>query len=143
MGVHMENMQKKSVAAKVMRGFSLIEILVVITLIGLIVGGIGVYVANNLAEGKESIARTQIQEVAKLLEMYNLRMNKYPSTAEGLEALVNPPRGRPIIESLPVDPWGNPYVYVYPGVKSPGKYDLSSMGTDGVESDDDIGNWQK
>jgi general secretion pathway protein G len=126
------------------RGMSLLEIMVVITLIGLVTAAVGVAVMNQLEKGQMDTARNQAYEIAKSIELYKLQNASYPSTAQGLEALVSPPKGKPIMERVPQDPWGNDYIYVVPGAKNTIKFDVRSKGPDGVEgSEDDIGNWQE
>ena len=126
------------------RGMSLLEIMVVITLIGLVTAAVGVAVMNQLEKGQMDTARNQAYEVGKSIELYKLQNASYPSTAQGLDALVNPPKGKPIMERVPQDPWGNDYIYVVPGAKNTIKFDVRSKGPDGVEgSEDDVGNWQE
>jgi general secretion pathway protein G len=127
---------------KKLRGMSLLEIMVVITLIGLVTAAIGVAVMNQLSKGQSDTARNQAYEVAKSLELYKLNTGRYPTTSEGLQVLVSPPKGKPLMEALPKDPWGNDYVYTIPGQKNPNKFDVRSKGPDGQEgTEDDVGNW--
>ena len=124
------------------RGMSLLEIMVVITLIGLVTAAVGVAVMNQLEKGQMDTARNQAYEIGKSVELYKLQNAGYPSTAQGLNALANPPKGKPIMERVPQDPWGNDYIYVVPGAKNTNKFDVRSKGPDGVEgSEDDVGNW--
>jgi general secretion pathway protein G len=126
------------------RGMSLLEIMVVITLIGLVTAAIGVAVINQLGKGQADSARNQAYEIAKSLDIYKLQNGSYPSTGQGLSVLASPPKGKPIMESVPKDPWGNDYIYVIPGQKNPSKFDIRSKGNDGQEgTEDDIGNWQE
>jgi general secretion pathway protein G len=126
------------------RGMSLLEIMVVITLIGLVTAAIGVAVINQLAKGQSDAARNQAYEIAKSLDIYKLQNGSYPSTGQGLAVLASPPKGKPIMEAVPKDPWGNDYIYVNPGQKNPSKFDIRSKGNDGQEgTEDDIGNWQE
>ena len=124
-------------------GLTLIEILVVVTILGLIAGIVGITVANQLEDSKVNTADLQINRFSEALDLYKIKHNRYPNTTEGLNALANPPAGRkPIMESIPRDPWDNDYVYVSPGTHNPSKYDLLSKGADGVaDTDDDIKNW--
>ncbi len=125
-----------------LRGFSLIEMMIVLTLIGLIMAGIGVYVMSQLAKGEVSAARSQAYEISKQLDMYRLEFGHYPSASEGFDALVNPPRGEPYMDKVPMDPWGHEFMYIYPGEKNRKKPDIRSKGPDGVENtEDDVGNW--
>ena len=124
------------------RGMSLLEIMVVITLIGLVTAAIGVAVINQLGEGQKDAARNQAYEIAKSMDIYKLQNGSYPTTAQGISALTNPPKGKPIMEAAPKDPWGNDYIYTIPGQKNPSKFDVRSKGSDGVEgTEDDVGNW--
>src|SRR5688572_5922137 len=83
------------------RGFSLIEIMIVLTLIALITSAIGVYVMGQLSKGETSAARSQAYDIAKTLDLYRLEFGHYPSASEGFQALVNPPRGEPYIDKIP------------------------------------------
>jgi general secretion pathway protein G len=124
------------------RGFSLIEIMIVLTLIALIMAGIGVAVMGQLEKGEISVVKSQAFELAKQLDLYRMETGKYPSASEGWQALVNPPKGEPLIEKVPVDRWGNEYLYINPGEKNRNKPDVRSKGPDGIENtEDDIGNW--
>mgnify|MGYP001425423900 FL=1 len=133
---------KNQIMKAAARGMSLLEIMVVITLIGLVTAAVGVAVMNQLEKGQMDTARNQAYEIGKSIELYKLQNAGYPSTAQGLEALVSPPKGKPIMERVPQDPWGNDYIYVVPGAKNTIKFDVRSKGPDGVEgSEDDVGNW--
>ena len=124
------------------RGMTLLEIMVVITLIGLVTAAIGVAVMNQLSKGQSDTARNQAYEIGKSLELYKLNNGRYPTTAEGLQVLVTPPKGKPLMDQMPKDPWGNDYVYVNPGQKNPSKFDVRSKGPDSQEgTEDDVGNW--
>jgi general secretion pathway protein G len=120
------------------RGFTLVEMLVVITIIGLIMALVGPRVLNYLSESKAKTAKIQIQGLGSALDLFYLDAGRYPSSAEGLAALVQPPGGigtwnGPYLKggNLPLDPWGKPYVYRSPGEH--GAYDISSLGSDGQE----------
>jgi general secretion pathway protein G len=124
------------------RGMSLLEIMVVITLIGLVTAAIGVAVMGQLSAGQQKTASNQAYEIGKSLELYKLNTGRYPTTAEGLQVLVSPPKGKPLMDALPKDPWGADYIYTLPGVKNPNKFDVRSKGPDGQEgTEDDVGNW--
>jgi general secretion pathway protein G len=119
-------------------GFTLIEMLVVLTIIGLIVALVGPRVLNYLSESKVKAARIQIQSFTSALDLYYMDAGRYPSSAEGLDALVRPTAGGgawngPYLRggTVPKDPWGKPYVYRSPGVHRP--YDVISYGSDGRE----------
>jgi general secretion pathway protein G len=119
------------------QGFTLVEMLVVITIIGLIMGLIGPRVLNYLSESKVKAAKIQMQSFASALDLYNLDTGRYPSSAEGLAALVHATSGvawnGPYLKggSLPNDPWNHPYIYRTPGEHS--TYDIMSLGSDGQE----------
>jgi general secretion pathway protein G len=119
------------------QGFTLVEMLVVITIIGLIMGLIGPRVLNYLSESKVKAAKIQMQSFAGALDLYNLDTGRYPSSSEGLTALVRSTAGGPWNGpylkggSLPNDPWNNPYMYRTPGEHGP--YDIMSFGSDGQE----------
>jgi general secretion pathway protein G len=120
------------------RGYTLVEILVVITIIGLIMALVGPRVLNYLTESKVKTARIQIQSFASALDLFYLDAGRYPTSAEGLTVLVRPPTGTaawngPYLKggNVPTDPWGKPYVYRSPGEH--GAYDLVSLGSDGQE----------
>jgi general secretion pathway protein G len=135
------------------RAFTLLEILVVLAIIGLLVGLAVTRVGGIFGAKQEDIARLFVNSSVKTpLTAYRIDMGGYPSTAEGLQALLTAPANKgdswrgPYIESpggkLPLDPWQEPYVYRFPGVKNPTAYDLLSKGADKTEGTaDDIGNW--
>jgi general secretion pathway protein G len=134
------------------RGFTLVEILVVITIIGLIMGLVGPRVLNYLTESKVKAAKIQIESLASALDLFFLDTGRYPSGSEGLAALVQRPGSIPAWNGpylkgglVPADPWGNPYIYRAPGQH--GTYDLSSYGSDGQEGGTgtaaDITNWTR
>lgn len=127
------------------RGMTLLEIMVVLVIIGLVVGIVGVNVIGQLEEANIKTANTQLKHIASALDLYKLNFRAYPSTGEGLQALVAP-RGKaePFMKDLPKDPWGRDYVYIYPGTNNPGSFDLMSYGKDGVQGGgDDITNWSQ
>jgi general secretion pathway protein G len=119
-------------------GFTLVEMLVVITIIGLIMGLIGPRVLNYLNESKVKTARIQLQSFSSALDLFYLDAGRYPSTSEGLAALVQRTPGvaawnGPYLKggSLPNDPWNHPYIYRAPGERAP--YEIISYGSDGQE----------
>ena len=118
------------------RGFTLVEILVVITIIGLIMGLVGPRVLNYLSESKVKAAKIQIQSFTSALELFYLDAGRYPTTSEGLGVLVKSTGGLsawngPYLKggSVPNDPWGRPYAYRSPGEH--GAYDIVSYGAGG------------
>jgi len=126
------------VARTAERGFTLVEILVVITIIALIMSVVGPRVLNYLAEAKVKAAKIQIESLASALDLYFLDTGRYPSSSEGLGALVQKSGttigwNGPYLKgnSVPNDPWGRPYQYRSPGQSTP--YDIVSLGADGQE----------
>ncbi len=124
------------------RGFTLLEIMVVLVIMSLIAGTVGVAVIKQLDNAKRKQAGVQIHALSDALELYKLQFHNYPSTAEGLQALAQPKNNAaPFINSVPQDPWGHDYVYVYPGQLNPGGFDVISYGPDGIAGNsDDITN---
>jgi len=119
-------------------GFTLVEMLVVIAIIGLIMGLIGPRVLNYLSESKVKAAKIQIQSFASALDLFYLDAGRFPSTSEGLAALVRQTPGvaawnGPYLKggTVPNDPWNHSYVYRAPGERGP--YDIMSYGADGQE----------
>jgi general secretion pathway protein G len=120
------------------QGFTLVEMLVVIAIIGLIMGLIGPRVLNYLSESKVKAAKIQMQSFASALDLFNLDAGRYPSTSESLDALVHRTPGvaawnGPYLKggNVPMDPWGHPYIYRAPGEH--GAFDIISLGADGAE----------
>jgi general secretion pathway protein G len=135
------------------RGFTLLEILVVLAIIGLLVGVLVKNVGGGFRSGETATARIFVTSTAPaILVRYRIDVGDYPSTAEGLDALVNAPAGKvdrwrngPYVDGgkLPLDPWGEPFSYRYPGTRNKTGYDIFSKGPDKTEgTPDDIGNWE-
>jgi general secretion pathway protein G len=134
------------------RGFTLIEIMVVVVIIGLLAAVILPNVFGNVEKAQVNKAKADIQAIETALTMYKLDNHKYPSTDLGLTALYQRPndptvrnwRDNGYIKRISADPWGNPYQYVYPGTRGQ-EYDLYSFGADSQEGGEganaDIGNW--
>ena len=138
-------------ALKGVRGFTLIELLVVLAIIGLLAGLVGPQVIKHLGESKTKTAKLQIEELASALDMYRLDAGRYPSSEEGLGALIEQPStakfwNGPYLrkKKMPVDPWNNPYHYVIPGEH--GKFDIFTLGADNTEGgdgeDQDVNSWE-
>ncbi|HEY6025236.1 MAG TPA: type II secretion system major pseudopilin GspG [Pseudolabrys sp.] len=148
----LERKRSRRSARRGERRFTLVEILVVITIIGLIMALVGPRVLNYLSESKVKTAKIQIQSFASALDLFYLDAGRYPSSAEGLGALVQPVGGIAIWngpylkgEDVPLDPWGKAYVYRSPGEH--GAYDVISFGSDGQEGGSgtaaDIASWTR
>jgi len=133
---------------KQQQGFTLIEVMVVVVILGIL----GAVVLPNIMDEPEKAriikAKQDITSLESALDRYKLDNFTYPTTDQGLESLVTKPSGTPepknyktdgYIKKLKNDPWGNPYLYLSPGVR--GKVDIYSYGPDQQQSDDDIGNW--
>jgi general secretion pathway protein G len=133
--------------------FTLLEILVVLAIIGLL-AGLAVNNADKIfGQSQEAVVKVFVRDSLKTsLIRYKIDMGDYPSTAEGIQALLTAPANKtdkwhgPYMDTtgnkLPVDPWSEPYQYRYPGTKNKDGYDLYSKGKDRADgTDDDIGNW--
>jgi general secretion pathway protein G len=126
-------------------GFTLLEILVVIVILGLLIGLVAPAVLRQLGGARVSIAHQSIARLGSVLDMYKLDVGSYPSTDQGLEALVQAPAGvsnwnGPYVNSgkLPIDPWNHPYVYRDPSDRAGHDYDLCSTGPSGTATGDDM-----
>jgi len=133
-------------------GFTLIEIMVVVVILGILAALVVPQVMNRPDQAKVTVAKGDIKAIGAALDMYKLDNYAYPSTQQGLDALVEKPSGNPqpknwnrdgYLKRLPKDPWGNEYQYLSPGTQ--GQYDLYSYGADGKQGGSDlnadIGNW--
>lgn len=126
--------------SSVQRGFTLIEMLVVISIIGVVAAIVGVNVMGADQTARIDVTTAQISQVAGALDLYRLKFHTYPATAEGLQALVRPPRGGPpVMKTVPRDAWDAPLRYSFPGSTDPSTFDLRSNGPDGVaDTPDDL-----
>lgn len=131
-------------------GFTLLELLVVMVIIGLLAGYVAPRYFAQVGKSEVKVARAQIDALEKALETYRFDVGRYPTTEQGLEALMKAPPGVPkwqgpyLKKAVPPDPWGKPYSYKIPGEH--GDFDIVSLGRDskpgGSGEDADIGNWQ-
>lgn len=133
-------------------GFTLIEIMVVVVILGILAAVVVPRIMNRPDEARTVKAKQDIRVLEGALNLYKLDNFSYPTTQQGLDALVTKPSGEPeprnykaggYVQKLPRDPWGNPYQYLQPGVK--GEFDIFTLGRDnkpgGEGTDADIGNW--
>lgn len=136
------------------KGFTLIELMVVIVILGILAAIIAPRIVGRTDEAKVTEAKVQMKNLETALKLYKLDNGSYPSTEQGLEALVKRPETGTVPKNwreggylekkkIPADPWGNPYVYASPGVS--GDYDIVSYGSDGVRGGDgfakDVESW--
>lgn len=141
----------KSLRHAAQRGFTLIELMVVLVIIGVLASLVVPSVLDRVDEAKVTAARTDVNSLMEALKRYRLDNQRYPTSEQGLQALVAkpttgpiPPNWKPTLDKLPNDPWGRPYQFANPGVKGP--IDVFSYGADGQAGgegkDGDIGSWQ-
>lgn len=138
------------------QGFTLIEIMAVVVIIGLLTGIVGTAIIGRLNQANATTARTQIKQLEAALDFYRMDNGRYPSTEQGLDALVNPSSVEPVPRNfrpegylqggkVPPDPWGLRYEYEAPGTHNPYGVDIWSFGADGqpggTGTDTDVGNW--
>jgi general secretion pathway protein G len=130
-------------------GFTLMEMLIVLSIIALLMGMVIYSVAGFSDTGKFTAAKADVLALKEVLAMYQLDNGTLPTNDQGLSALWTkpsnepvPPHWRPYLDEAKVDPWGHPYRYLNPGKHNPGTYDIYSCGPDGLpDTADDVGNW--
>ena len=133
-------------------GFTLLEVMVVVVILGILAALVVPKIISRPDEARVIAAKQDIAGVMQALKLYRLDNQRYPTTEQGLQALVTPPGSAPVppnwkaggyVERLPKDPWGNPYQYLNPGIRA--EIDISSFGADGAPggegNDADIGSW--
>ena len=133
----------------IQNGFTILEVMIVIAILGMMASLVVGNLMDNADEAKVQSTAIEIKNLESILDLYKLKAGQYPTTEQGLEALVSAPEIEPIprnypanafLDELPQDKWGNDYQLVSPGEM--GKYDLFSIGPDGeAGTEDDIGNW--
>ena len=142
---------KKHSLRKQQAGFTLIEMMVVVVVIGVLAAMIIPNFLGTTHDAKVSAAKGSVSELEAALERFNVHMDRYPTTEEGLKALVEAPSSEdkkwrgPYIKLLRTDPWGSPYQYRCPGIHHPTSFDIWSQGADKADGGEgegvDIGNW--
>ncbi|MCU7914744.1 MAG: type II secretion system major pseudopilin GspG [Candidatus Thiodiazotropha sp. (ex Gloverina cf. vestifex)] len=129
-------------------GFTLIEVMVVVVILSILAAIVVPKIMDRPEQARQTKAKSDIRALEAALNLYRLDNMLYPTTDQGLEALVSPPSGAPeaknwneggYLDRLPADPWGNAYLYLSPGFH--GSIDIYSAGLDSQSGDDDIGNW--
>ena len=145
--------QSRHPAHRLRKGFTMLEILITIAIMAMLIGVVVQNLDKFFGQGQEGAAKVFVKSSLEApLMSYRSHLGDYPSTEEGLNALVTAPEGKadrwrgPYVKAsggkLPVDPWGEAYLYRYPGTKNPDSYDLFSKGRDKQpDTADDIGNW--
>ena len=133
-------------------GFSLIEIMLVVIIIGVLAAMVVPNVTGRSDQARMTAARTDIESnLTTAIDLYHMDTGQFPTSDQGLKALLSAPSAvssqwnGPYLKKrkLPRDPWGHDYVYVFPGKHNKDTYDLSSPGPDGIESKDDVTNWEE
>lgn len=142
-------MERKTLRAR-QGGFTLVEILIVVFIIGLLAALVGPQLFKRVGGAKQKMARTQIEVLGTALDTYRLDVGQYPTSEQGLAALVAQPEeietwdGPYLRKDVPKDPWGNDYIYRSPGER--GEYDLLSLGADRAEGGEgenqDVASWE-
>ncbi len=148
---HASSQPARAAARRLRQGFTLIELMVVLVILGVLAALIVPNVLDRTDDARATAAKADINNLMQALKLYKLDNQRFPSAEQGLEALVNkptagnvPPNWRRYLDKLPADPWSRPYQYIFPGVK--GEVDIFSLGADGQAGGDgknaDIGSWQ-
>ena len=146
---------KKQVSGRNSYGFTLVEILVVLVIIGLIAAIVAPNVLEKADEARIQKVKADFKAIETSLKLYRLDNFSYPNTEQGLEALVEKPSIDPVpqnwkkngyLDEMPIDPWGRPYLYLSPSEFGDKEFDIYSLGRDGLQGGEnenaDIGNWQ-
>lgn len=140
---------KLLIYCKAQAAFTLVEIMVVMGIIAVLAGLAINQIVGNIDAAKLQRADADITAIATQLKTYEMMNNFPPTTQQGLQALVTRPTSEPVprrwlqlFQQVPIDPWGRPYVYRYPGTKNPSSFDLYSQGPNPEDPSDDQGNWK-
>ena len=149
----MQNASNHPIRQRRARGFTLIEIMVVVVIMGILASLVVPKLLSRTSESRVAAAKVDIATIMQSLKLYKLDNQRYPTTEQGLQALIEKPTTGPAangwkaggyLEKMPKDPWGNPYQFLSPGVK--GEVDIISLGADGQPGgsgdDADIGSWE-
>lgn len=137
------NRQRRNVRT----GFTLMELLLVLVILGVLAALVVPKFTNRSQQARETAAKADISNIETAINAFEIDTGRFPTNEEGLAALLQQPpsvqswRGPYLQRGMPKDPWGNPYVYRYPGQVNTSGFDLVSLGPDGREGNDDIGNW--
>ena len=145
------SVRRLRVRQRLRQGFTLIELMVVLVIIGVLAALIVPNVLERADDARSMAAKTDVNNLMQALKLYKLDNQRYPSAEQGLAALIAkptvgavPPNWKPYLDKLPNDPWNNPYQYLNPGIK--GEVDVLSFGADGQAGGDgknaDVGSWQ-
>jgi general secretion pathway protein G len=150
----MQIVSRPSLGRRLQRGFTLVEIMVVVVIIGILGALVVPKLLGRTGESRVAAAKVDIATLKQALNLYKLDNQRYPTTDQGLQALMQKPTSGPAatgwkaggyLEKLPKDPWGNPYQYLSPGIH--GEVDVFSLGADGqpggAGEDADIGSWEQ
>ena len=141
----MKKSMLRTAALNTKSGFTLIEILLVVVIIGILAAVAVPRLGGRVRQSQEAAAKASIDAIGLALRLYEVDNGSYPGSLQGLVASPgNAPnwRGPYLEKGIPKDPWGNEFLYAQPGSHNPNGYDLSSLGADGAGSGDDICNWQ-
>jgi general secretion pathway protein G len=130
------------------RGFTLIELLLVLVILGVLAAIVVPKFSGRTEQARVTAAMTQISSFSTALEAFEVDTGSYPKGKSGLDELISSRDAQgwkgPYLKEIPLDPWGNQYIYEYPGKNSGSGYDIMSMGPDGrANTEDDIANWSK
>jgi general secretion pathway protein G len=138
---------KRKTTQPTRRAFTLIELLLVLVILGVLAALVVPKFTNRTQQARETAVKADISNIETALNAFEIDNGRFPATEEKLDALITAPSGLPawkgpyLQRGVPKDPWGNPYEYRQPGQRNPSGFDLFSLGPDGREGNDDIGNW--